>query len=306
MSWYISDLPKIDTEQYSSITEFRNSRIDWGEFEGEKKYLLAIAEVLSERWEKAKLMLDYSKLDEFDLQGYTFLWFRRYMPEVLDLNPWFLPDLLKVIQYRSTDKMKKKAIWYDFLHFNVAFENDRGLTTSIVNADHHSIQTRGFVQKTLFWCYDQDKYSALELAKTLNESIQSKIIINNEFDLLMLIYGVPECRMLINEIVASSWEKPENPIDSELKEFITGRINKIKRANPINAILNEVMGQVISILIDAAFKFSTYDIYQRVIFNHSCLLSGFMDRFDKDVMNKNYYVLERSFSGDISFRGENY
>ncbi len=112
--------------------------------------------------------------------------------------------------------------------------------------------------------------------------------------------------MLINEIVASSWEKPENPIDSELKEFITGRINKIKRANPINAILNEVMGQVISILIDAAFKFSTYDIYQRVIFNHSCLLSGFMDRFDKDVMNKNYYVLERSFSGDISFRGENY
>ncbi len=60
MKWY---LPEITIDNYANIKEVRNSRLDWGEFEAEKKYLLAIAEVLSERWEKAKLMLDYSKLD---------------------------------------------------------------------------------------------------------------------------------------------------------------------------------------------------------------------------------------------------
>lgn len=306
MSWHVSDLPRIDTEKYSNIVEFRNSPIDWGEFEGEKKFLLAIAEVLGERWEKAKLMLDYRTLDGFDLQGYTFLWFKRYMPEVLYLNPWFLPDLLKLIEHRSTDKMKKMAIWLDFLHFNIAFENERGLITAIVNADHHSSQTRGIVQETLFWCYDQSQYKASDLVKTLNESIQSRHMMANEFALLILIYGIPKCRPLINEIVSTRWEDPELPIDSELKEFVTGKINRIKRANPIRDILNEVMGQVLSILMDAAFKFSTYDVYQRVMLDYSCLLSGFMDRFDKDVMNKNYYVLERSVSGDISLRGEYY
>ncbi|MBK6681733.1 MAG: hypothetical protein IPG53_17915 [Ignavibacteriales bacterium] len=81
-------MPEITIDNYAKYKGSKKLPPGLGEFEAEKKYLLAIADVLGERWGSSKAILHENKLDSFDQEGFVFLWFRRYMPEVLGLNPW--------------------------------------------------------------------------------------------------------------------------------------------------------------------------------------------------------------------------
>jgi len=306
MDWWISGFPTIDFKKYHSIVEFRNAPIDWGEFEGEKKFLLAVAEVLGERWELGKTLLYAPSLDDFDLLGFTFLWFRRYMPEVFELNPWLIPDLEKVTEERNSFDQYKHSSWLDLMAFNITFDKLEGLDDAIANANHHTSRLRPVVQKNLFWCYDASTYRMKDLAVRLVDSILKGHFISYEFDLLMLLSGIARNRRLVEDAVFAKGNKKLFSREGEFYEFFAGQKNSIKRKNPMTGIINEVMAQVLSIMMDAVAKFSTYDVYQRVMFDHSCLLAGFMTRYKQDIMNKNYYLLERLDSGEVSLRGVNY
>lgn len=304
MSWYISDLPKIDTGKYSNIVEFRNSRIDWGEFEGEKKFLLAIAEVLGERWESAKPFLEENKLDSFDQVGFVFLWFKRYMPEVLDLNPWVYEDLISTIKMRDAHEYHSITSWMDFLHFKIAFSNPDAIITAFINAGHDSSLARLLVQKTLYWCYDYSPGNEPLLIRALNEAVHKGYTIGLAFELLILLCGNPRYLSLIQHIASYDWAKEEIKFDVELKEFLEGKRKKLKRENPILPVINHVMSRVFEIFLDATSKYFTYDVNQGVLFDRAGLLSTVKQRLEVDVMNKNYYMLERSVSGDVILTGE--
>ncbi len=306
MKWQISGFPKIDTDRYQNIVEFRNSPIDWGEFEGEKKLLLAIVEVLGERWEVGKSVLYASSLDDFDLLGFTFLWFKRYIPEVFELNPWLVPDFEIVTEERNSLDLYKHSSWLDLMAFNIAFDNMEGHDDAVANVNHHSSRIRPVVQKNLFWCYDARTYRSRDLAERLVDSVLKGHFIFYEFDLLVLLSEIKGVRLLVEDAVFLKGNKKLFANEVEFYEFFTHQRKSIKRINPMTCLLNEVMAQVLSIMLDAVAKFSTYDVYQRVMFDHSCLLDGFMTRYKNDIMNKNYYLLERLETGEIKLKGVNY
>jgi len=64
------------------------------------------------------------------------------------------------------------------------------------------------------------------------------------------------------------------------------------------------MSRVFEIFLDATSKYFTYDVNRGVLFDHAGLLSTVKQRLEVDVMNKNYYLLERSVSGDVILTGE--
>lgn len=300
MKWY---LPEITIDNYANIKEVRNSRLDWGEFEAEKKYLLAIADVLGERWEAVKPFLHENKLDSFDQEGFVFLWFRRYMPEVFAFNPWMLSDLLETIKVRNSHEYHKVSSWLDFSHFNIAFNIPDALMTTFANAGHDSSLARLLVQRTLFWCYDYNPGNEVGLIRALNDALHKGYTIGYVFELLILLCGIPKLRSLIEHVASTDWASKGIEFYNELKEFLEGKRNILKRKNPMLGIINHVMSQVFLILMDATSKYVTYDINQKDILDRSGLLSMVKKRFVQDIMNKNYYVLERSVSGDVTLSG---
>ncbi len=297
MNWY---LPEISIDNFANIKEVRNARLDWGEFEGEKKYLLAIAEVLGERWEASKPFLHGNKLDLFDQEGFVFLWFRRYMPEVFAFNPWMLSDLLETIKVRNGHEYHKISSWLDFSHFKIAFNIPDALMTTFANAGHDSSLARFLVQKIIFWCYDHSPGNEAPLLRALATALQKDYTIGYLFELLILLYGNPKLRSLIEHVASTAWANKEIKFDNEFKEFLEGKRNNLKRKNPILGIINHVMSQVFLIQMDATSKYFTDSVTQMGIFDQAGLLSIVKKRFESDIMNKNYYVLERSDSGDVT------